>query len=87
MRILVLAQAGLYAFLLIGSSVSAQVMDEVVVTAQKREQSANDVGISLTAVSGDLMNNLGVETVNNLTDFVPNLSVLNQFGAQLSAFR
>jgi hypothetical protein len=43
MRILVLAQAGLYAFLLIGSSVSAQVLEEITVTAQKREQSLSHI--------------------------------------------
>lgn len=86
MRILVLAQAGMYAILLIGSSVSAQVLEEVVVTAQKREQSAQDVGISLTALSGDLMRNLGVETVNDLSDFVPNLKIQNQFGGDQAVF-
>jgi iron complex outermembrane receptor protein len=86
MKILVLAQVGLYGLLLMGNSVSAQILEEVVVTAQKREQSAQDVGISLTAVSGDLMKNLGVETVNDLSDFVPNLKIQNQFGGDQAVF-
>jgi iron complex outermembrane receptor protein len=86
MRILVVAQAGLCALLLMGNSVSAQILEEITVTAQKREQSAQDVGISLTAVSGDLMKNLGVETVNDLSDFVPNLKIQNQFGGDQAVF-
>lgn len=66
--------------------VLAQILDEVIVTAQKREQSAQDVGISLTALSGDLMQNLGVETVNDLSDFVPNLKIQNQFGGDQAVF-
>ena len=61
-------------------------LEEVTVTAQKREQSANDVGISITALSGDLLIDLGIETVNNLADFVPNLSIKNQFGGDQAVF-
>lgn len=67
-------------------SAYAQVIEEVIVTAQKREESANEVGISLTAVSGDLMNNLGIQTVNDLSDFVPNLKIQNQFGGDQAVF-
>lgn len=76
-------------FVLIPTSVLAQnegLLEEIVVTAQKREQSANDVGISITALSGELLQNLGVETVNNLADFVPNLSIKNQFGGDAAVF-
>jgi len=33
--------------------------DEVIVTAQKREESAQDVGISITTLSGEQMESLG----------------------------
>ena len=39
---------------------SAQVLEEVVVTAQKREQNIQDVGISVTAFSGDQIEALGM---------------------------
>ena len=65
---------------------STGLLEEVVVTAQKREQAATDVGISLTAVSGDLMRDLGVETVNDLSEFVPNLKIQNQFGGDQAVF-
>jgi iron complex outermembrane receptor protein len=75
---------------LISATAQAQkkdgLLEEIVVTAQKREQSANDVGISMTALSGDLLQSLGVETVNKLTEFVPNLSIKNQFGGDQAVF-
>ena len=49
------------------NNVSAQILEEVVVTAQKREQNVQDVGISITAFSGDQLTALGV---NESTDFV-----------------
>ena len=46
------------------TGVYAQVFDDVVVvTAQKREQSAQDVGIALTTLSGDQLDQLGFEAV------------------------
>ena len=40
-------------------SVSAEVLEEVVVTAQKREQSVQDVGISVTAFTGEQLSQRG----------------------------
>ena len=40
----------------LASQVQANVLEEVVVTAQKREQSLQDVGIAVSAFSGDQMN-------------------------------
>ena len=40
-------------FPLINSAMAAPSLEEVVVTAQKREQSMQDVGISVTAMSGE----------------------------------
>ena len=47
--------------LLIASSVThAAVLEETIVTDAKREQSMQDVGISVTAYSGEQMKALGV---------------------------
>ncbi len=35
-------------------------LEEVVVTAQKREQNLNDVGISISAITGSQMKELGI---------------------------
>lgn len=57
----------------------AQVLDEVVVTAQKREQSAQDVGISMTVLSGDQVRELGLTTTSELGAMTPGLLV-TEFG-------
>lgn len=54
---------------------SAQVLEEVVVTAQKREQSLQDVGISVTAFSGEQLKNLGVTNTVEITQQVPSLQL------------
>ena len=39
---------------------AAPMLEEVVITAQKREQSMQDVGISVTAMTGENMSALGI---------------------------
>ncbi len=55
--------------------VHAQVLEEVVVTAQKREQGIQDVGIAITAFSGDQLRELGMSTPDELDMHVPGLMV------------
>ena len=45
----------------------AGVLEEVMVTAQKREESIQDVGISVTAFSGDQLQNLGMTNTVDIT--------------------
>lgn len=52
-------------------------LEEVIVTAQKREQSTQDVGMAITVVSGDDLNRRDITTAYDLTKFVPALSVAN----------
>ena len=40
--------------------------EEVVVTAQRRAQKAQDVGIALTPVTGETLSERGITTVNGL---------------------
>ena len=44
---------------------------EVVVTAQKRQQSINDVGMSITAVDGDTLQSLNINDTADLGKIVP----------------
>lgn len=53
-------------------------LEEVRVTAQKRDQSAQEVPITLTAYSGDFLNTLNIEEFDRLSDFVPGLVVQEQ---------
>jgi iron complex outermembrane recepter protein len=50
-------------------------VDEIIVTAQKRTQSASDVPISLTAYSGEKLQELGLRELDDLSNFVPGLQV------------
>ncbi|MEM7280221.1 MAG: TonB-dependent receptor [Pseudomonadota bacterium] len=54
---------------------STRVLDEIVVTAQKREESLQDVPISITAVSGETLENNGVIGFQALGERSPNLRV------------
>jgi outer membrane receptor protein involved in Fe transport len=53
-------------------------LDEVIVTAQLREQRAADVPFALTAWSGDTLEDLGVQDFEELSAFTPGLLVQNQ---------
>lgn len=53
----------------------AQVLEEVIVTAQKRAQNLQDVPISVAAVSGDTITNRGIDSLANLSTSVPNLFI------------
>jgi outer membrane receptor protein involved in Fe transport len=50
-------------------------IDEIVVTAQKREQRLQDVPITVTSVSGELMKDAGVRDIRDLTVLTPGLTV------------
>ena len=56
---------------LTSAPLQAQVLEEVMVTAQKREQSANDVGLSVTAFSNQQMEALGIEEATDVMAFTP----------------
>ncbi len=51
------------------------VLEEVTVTAQKREESLQDVPISISAMNADQMAIMGVQRMNDITAYVPNFSM------------
>jgi outer membrane receptor protein involved in Fe transport len=65
--------------LAISGTAGAQMLEEVIVTAQKRSQSLSDVPISVNVVGAEQISNSGITNLNDLADFVPNLS-MNQTG-------
>lgn len=58
---------------------SSLVLEEVVVTAQKRAQSLQDVNAAVTAFSGDELSFKKVTTIEDLQALVPNLSAGSDF--------
>lgn len=59
-------------------------IQEITVTAQKRRQSVQDVGITLSVVSGDSLAQAGASSVTDLTSLVPNIQA--NYGAGQVAF-
>ncbi|MFN3856879.1 MAG: TonB-dependent receptor [Caulobacter sp.] len=53
---------------------AAPVVEEIIITAQKREQSLQDVPISVTAVGGAAIQSAGVKDIKDLTVLVPSLN-------------
>ena len=51
------------------------VLEEIVVTAERREESLQDTPISIAAFSGVELQQLGVENVQDLGEFMPNVSI------------
>ena len=60
-------------------SSGGQVIEEIVVTAQKREQYASDVGIAVTAFSGEDARRLGLLEPVDVAAQTPNLNINNTF--------
>ena len=54
---------------------TAGMLEEVTVTAQKREQSMQEVGIAVTAFTGDRLQAMGIDTVGKMQYFTPNLRI------------
>lgn len=50
-------------------------LEEVIVTAQKREQSLQDVPISITAIGGERIQDAAINSFNDLDNYVPNFGV------------
>ncbi len=57
---------------LVGAAHAAP-LEEIIVTAQKRAQSLQDVPLSMTALTGEKIHAAGMHSFNELTDYVPNL--------------
>ncbi len=62
------------------------VLEEVVVTAQKREQNLQDVGIAITAFTGEQMRALGVEESFDIAGFAPSVHISGNLAGQNTQF-
>ena len=62
-------------------------VEEIVVTAQRREQVAQDVGIALSVLGGDDLAQRGITNVNQLQTATPSLDIEPAFGSGAAQFR
>jgi iron complex outermembrane receptor protein len=68
------------------SAIAQSVLEEVIVTAQKREQNIQDVGIAITAFTGDQMTALGVEESFDIAKFTPGVHISGNLAGQNTQF-
>lgn len=70
------------------SSSSAQALDEIVVTAQKREESLQEVAAAVSAYSSDFLEERQMSSISGLEKYTPNLRIAyapnNATAAQIS---
>lgn len=64
------------------------VLEEIIVTAQKREQSLQDVGIAVTAFTGEQIEQLGFTNTTDIVAMTPGLhyTVPNAESSQINFF-
>ena len=62
-------------------------LQEVIVTAQKREQNLQDIPVLIAAVDGDLIENEGFADIQELAKFVPNVFMRNNLTGQQMLIR
>ncbi len=59
---------------------TAQALEEIIVTAQKREQNLQDVSTAVTAISADRLFDAGITDVISLQNYVPSINIGTTFG-------
>ncbi len=59
----------------VSPAVAQDALEEVVVTAQKRVQNAQDVGISISVLAPDQLQNLNITTATGIADRIPSMRV------------
>ena len=65
---------------------AGDVLEEVVVTAQKREQNIQDVGISIAAFTGDQLRELGVTSSYDVAALTPGVHISGNLAGQNTQF-
>ena len=64
----------------------AEILEEVVVTAQKRQQNSQDVGIAISAFTGDQLRALGVTQSFDAAAFAPGVHISGNLAGQNTQF-
>jgi iron complex outermembrane receptor protein len=59
------------------SAAAQSMLEEIVVTARRREETLADLPLSVASISADAMQAQGIYNIDNLGDFIPNLTFTN----------
>ena len=57
------------------TTATGSLIEEIVITAQKREQNLQEVSISVSAFGGDQLDKLGIDQAADLASFIPNVEI------------
>ena len=57
------------------ATVKAQELEEIIVTATKKEESLQDISVSVTVIDGELIEKAAVNSLQDLGRYIPNFSV------------
>jgi len=60
-------------------------IDEIIVTAQKRDESLQDTPVAVSAMSAEVLEQIGATDITQMTENVPNLNVAQSPGSPTSA--
>lgn len=78
--------AGVLVFAIAQSAIAQGVLEEIIVTAQKREQNIQDVGIAINAFSGAQMRDLGIQRSWDNAAFSPGVHISGNLAGQNTQF-
>jgi iron complex outermembrane receptor protein len=67
---------------ILASEVCAQALDEIIVSATRREENLQDVPIAVSVVTGEIIEQGGFADIEDLAAFLPNLVVQDGFQGQ-----
>jgi len=65
----------LWALAVFGAAPAFAQLEEVIVTAQKREESLQDVPLSVSAISGDMVRKMDYTQIEQISELVPNFNM------------
>jgi iron complex outermembrane receptor protein len=65
---------------------TGSVMDEILVSAQRRSENLQDVPIAITAFSGEQLDRLGIDESTDIAQFVPGVTLTGSSGGQFVSF-
>src|SRR5690606_18372926 len=57
-----------------------RVIESIVVTAQKREESSQDIGVAISTLGAESIERAQVNNIQDLQDMVPSLQIGESFG-------
>ena len=69
------------------TGIFAAELEEIIVTAQKREQNLQDVAVSVTVISGEKIANAALHNLTQLSTYIPNFSVTENAITTIASMR